>query len=352
MDEEALIVVGLIIVLTIIIIALISISGKGNENNNSGNYNGNYDGGHNKTVNEDNNSGNYNGNYDGGHNSNNNIANDNELKINNNIMYDLKTHTISSTNPCLIIYLIDQSGSMDENFGNAAHSKAVELANAINDTIYEVGLRCIGSAGELKNRFEMAIIGYGKGGEVRSAWEGQLANKWVVSIKNVFDYPSGYAADRPTWIKPCAEGATPMTKAFENARRLCNDWINWGNHKDCHPPIIINITDGEATDSGPSDRLLRNEVEQIKQLRTNYGAVNILNIHITEMSGDRILFPNEISGGTQYAKLLFEISTPLNENMMRIAQQKGYNIQHNARGYVFNGSANDLINFLNIGTPQ
>ena len=297
---------------------------------------------------------NYDGGYDGGHNSNNNIINNNELKANNNIMYDLRTHTISSTNPCLIIYLIDQSGSMSDRFGNASHSKAVELANAINDTIYEVGLRCIGSSGELKNRFEMAIIGYGKDGDkVQSAWEGQLAYKWVVSIKNIFDCPLTYVDDRPIWIKPYAEGSTPMTKAFQNARRLCSDWINWGNHRDCHPPIIINITDGEATDSsGVFSNLLKKEVEQIKQLRTNYGTVNILNIHISERSGDRILFPNEITQSVQNARLLFELSTPLNENMMRIAQQKGYNIQHNARGYVFNGSANDLINFLNIGTPQ
>lgn len=268
-------------------------------------------------------------------------------------MHDLRNLTISSTNPCLIIYLIDQSGSMGEKFGNASHSKAVELANAINETIYEVGLRCIGSAGELKNRFEIAIIGYGKESNVvQSAWEGQLSGKWVVSINNIFNYPLGQEYDKPIWIQPYSVSNTPMTKAFENARRLCNDWINWGNHKDCHPPIIINITDGEATDAGSGFNKLKYEVEQIKYLETNYGTVNILNIHISSTPSDKILFPNEIIQRDRLANLLFEISTPLNENMVRIAQQKGYNIQHNAKGYVFNGSAGDLINFLNIGTPQ
>jgi len=272
---------------------------------------------------------------------------------NNAIMHDIRNLTISSTNPCLIIYLLDQSGSMDEKFGNASHSKAVELANAINDTIYEIGLRCIGNAGELKNRFEIAIIGYGKNPNlVQSAWEGQLSNKWVVSIKNVFEYPLGLENDKPIWIKPTAETGTPMTKAFENAKRLCNDWINWGNHRDCHPPIIINITDGEATDSGRYNKDLRREVEQIKHLHTNYGNVNILNIHISSRSGDKLLFPNEADPNDMLANLLFDISTPLNENMIRIAKQKGYNLKDNARGYVFNGNASDLINFLNIGTPH
>lgn len=269
-------------------------------------------------------------------------------------MYDLRSLTISSTNPCLIIYLIDQSGSMGEKFGNASHTKSVELSDAINDIIYEVGLRCIGNAGELKNRFEIAIIGYGKNeSTVQSGWEGQLSGKWVVSIKNIFEYPLSQENDKPIWVRPYSGSDTPMKKAFENAKRLCNDWINWGNHKDCHPPIIINITDGEATDSGSNFNTLRNEIEQIKHLGTNYGGVNILNIHISARAGEKLLFPDDVSNSNdRFGKLLFEISTPLNDNMVRIAQQKGYNIQSNARGYVFNGNATDLINFLNIGTPQ
>ncbi|MES2386858.1 MAG: hypothetical protein V4543_02555 [Bacteroidota bacterium] len=269
-------------------------------------------------------------------------------------MFDIRNLTISSTNPCLIIYLIDQSGSMADRFGNAEHSKAAELAAAINDVIYEVGLRCIGNGGELKNRFELAVIGYGReGNKVQSAWEGQLYNKWVVSIKNIFDYPLDQENEKPIWVRPYAIGSTPMTRAFENARRLCYDWINWGNHRECHPPIVINITDGEATDAGTNFMPLKNEADQLRRISTNYGNVNIMNIHISSRSGDRLLFPNEIyDAGDRFARLLFDISTPLNENMIRLAQQKGYNIEDNAKGYVFNGNATDLINFLNIGTPQ
>lgn len=303
--------------------------------------------------------------YDGGHNNYNytNLIHDNNKNSNfdntftqtqnESIMYDIRNLTISSTNPCLLVYLIDQSSSMRSQFGNASHSIAFEVSEAINDIIYEVGLRCIGSAGEIKNRFEIAIIGYGKNQETsQSAWEGQLSGKWVVSIKNIFDYPIGHENDKPIWIKPYSGYDTPMTKAFENAKRLCNDWINWGNHKDCHPPIIINITDGEATDGGHRYSDLIDEAQQIQELRTHYGTVKIMNIHISSRTGDRILFPNEAPTFDKYCQLLFDISSPLDENMIRIAQQKGYNIKQNAKGYVFNGNASDLINFLNIGTPQ
>lgn len=268
-------------------------------------------------------------------------------------MHDLRDLIITSTNPCLIVYLLDQSGSMSERFGNSGHTKADELAEAINDTIYNIGLRCIGGAGELKNRFEIAVIGYGKQSDaVQSAWEGQLGGKWVVSIKNIFEYPLGEKDDKPVWITPYAERNTPMTKAFENAKHLCADWINWGNHRDCHPPIIINVTDGIATDAGYNNRDLLGQVNQLKSLGTNYGAVNILNIHISANSGDKLLFPSRANQRDEFANLLFELSTPLNSNMVRIAQQKGYNVESGARGYVFNGNGTDLINFLNIGTPE
>lgn len=268
-------------------------------------------------------------------------------------MPDIRSLTISSTNPCLLIYLLDQSGSMQDRFGNSSHSKSVELANAINDVIYEVGLRCMQS-GAVKNRFELAIVGYGKTDNiVESGWEGQLAGKWAVSIKDIFEYPLPTNRDKPIWIKPYAGKDTPMTKAFTNAKRIASDWINWGNHRECHPPILINITDGESTDSGNDFSTLKREAEEIKHIGTNYGGIYILNIHISTRSGDRIVFPNDISNvDDKFAKLLFEISSPLNENMIRLAQQRGYHIENNAKGYVFNGNATDMINFLNIGTPH
>jgi len=268
-------------------------------------------------------------------------------------MYNISNLTISSTNPCLIVFLLDQSGSMGDIFGNASHSKSVEVASAINNTIFEIALRCMSNSEVLKNRFEIAVIGYGKNDKVQSAWEGQLRGKWVISIKNIFDYPLGQQNGNPIWIQPYADGSTPMTSAFENAYRLCEDWINWGNHRDCHPPIVINITDGEATDTDDKFNSLKNQVNWIKQLETNFGNVFILNIHISSQGGDRVLFPNDITNvNDRFAQVLFDLSSPLNENMIRIARQKGYHIYDNSKGYVFNGNATDLINFLNIGTPQ
>lgn len=271
-------------------------------------------------------------------------------------MSGLENIKVNSTYPCLIIYLIDQSGSMADKYGNGNSSKAEEVANAINELINEIGQRCLVN-GEVRDRFELAFIGYGAiDDRVVSAWEGSLTGRWVVKIKEVFDKPLGTDGDGMAyWIEPVWGGNTPMKKAFENAKRLCSDWINYENHRECYPPIIINISDGAATDGGNRNRELREEVHQLKELRTNYGNVNLFNIHISSASGERIIFPATLPYiSDAFSDLLFELSTPLNGNMVERAQNMGINnIQYGSKGYVYNGNAMDLLRFLNITSdPQ
>ncbi|WP_234109954.1 vWA domain-containing protein [Chryseobacterium sp. R2A-55] len=265
-------------------------------------------------------------------------------------MYNLDTLQISSTHPCLIIYLLDQSASMAGNFGYDT-SKAVKLAESVNEIIFETGLKCYSSGGELKNRFELSIIGYGaEAGLVEPGWEGNLRDHWVVSIGEVFQNAIGEQNDVPIWIRPKAGMDTPMTKAFENAHRICEAWINWGNHKDCHPPIIINISDGVPTDSENNDSKLVNTVNNLKKLGTNYGNVNIFNIHISSGGGDSILFPTHLANSNIHANLLFEISTNLTDKMVAIAKNKNYHTQIGSKGYIYNGTARNLMDFLQISS--
>lgn len=263
-------------------------------------------------------------------------------------MYNIETLQISSTHPCLVIYLIDQSGSMENPFDKDV-SRATKLTDAINEIIFETGLKCVGPSGDVRNRFELSILGYSGFSSVYSAWEGSLANEWVVPIAEVFENSIGEINGIPIWIKPKSNGQTPMKRAFENAYRICEEWINWGNHRDCHPPIIINITDGQPTDGGFNFSELVNVVEDLKSLSTNYGNVNVFNIHIDGGMGDTISFPNT-PPNNQYAHLLFDLSSPLTPHMIELARNTGYNVENGAKGYIFNGNAKSLMDFLNIGS--
>jgi len=53
----------------------------------------------------------------------------------------------------------------------------------------------------------------------------------------------------PIWFDPVANGGTPMCQALMRAQDILRTWF--AQHPGCFPPIVINITDGEATDGDP-----------------------------------------------------------------------------------------------------
>tara|TARA_Y100001934_G_C12291539_1_gene745092 strand:+ start:498 stop:1340 length:843 start_codon:yes stop_codon:yes gene_type:complete len=267
-------------------------------------------------------------------------------------IYNEKEHVpvqVSSGRPCLILLLLDQSGSMSMQFGNNSREKLV--AQYANQIISEIGYKCI-QDGEVKNRFEIAVIGYGLKGKVYSAFQGQLQNRWVVSIKELFEKPYGEENGSPIWITPKSGSTTPMTECFMNAKNLINDWINWGNHNECHPPIMLNITDGIPTDCDSNFKQLLNITSEIKNLHTNYGSTLIGNCHIggnsTETNYPTQLQPN----ADAYDRAMFNISSKLTPAMAREAEGRGLEGISSESKLYLSGVENpeQIITFLQIGS--
>src|SRR5256885_15696862 len=50
----------------------------------------------------------------------------------------------------------------------------------------------------------------------------------------------------PVWFDPYSKGGTPMCAALKEATKITQTWCQ--EHPNGFPPIVINITDGEATD--------------------------------------------------------------------------------------------------------
>src|SRR5256714_11936972 len=50
----------------------------------------------------------------------------------------------------------------------------------------------------------------------------------------------------PVWFDPYSKGGTPMCAALKEATKITQAWCQ--EHPNGFPPIVINITDGEATD--------------------------------------------------------------------------------------------------------
>ena len=173
---------------------------------------------------------------------------------------------ISRANPSCFLFLIDQSGSMEDPFagGDAARKKADSVADAINRLLQNLVIKCAKEEG-IRDYFYVGVIGYGD--KVGPALSGELAGRELVSIGDIGNKPArieqrikkvedgaGGLIDQPirfpVWFDPKAHGATPMCQALTLAHEVLARWLP--QHPDSFPPIVINLTDGEATDVDPT----------------------------------------------------------------------------------------------------
>lgn len=267
---------------------------------------------------------------------------------------------ISRANPSCFLFLIDQSGSMSDPFGGgeSTKKKADGVADAINKLLQNLVIKCAKSDG-VRDYYNVGVIGYGA--SVGSAFVGSLAGKDLSPISQIANSPArieerskkvddgaGGLVDQtikfPIWFDPIANGGTPMSQALAKAKTIIQDWI--AQHPSCFPPIVINITDGEATDGNPSDA-----ANDIKGLSSSDGNVLLFNVHLSSQRANPIEFPD--SDGAlpdEFARLLFTMSSILPTHIQNAAKQEGYQVSEASRGFVFNADIVSVIRFLDIGT--
>jgi len=266
---------------------------------------------------------------------------------------------ISRTNPSAFLFLIDQSGSMEDGWaGEPGKQKADGLAMIINRLLQNLVLKCAKSEG-VRDYYHIGVIGYG--GVVGPAFSGALAGKQLAPISAIAnlsarieertrktDDGAGGLIEQsikfPVWFDQLARGGTPMCAALTQARTVLTGWL--AEHPSGFPPIVINITDGESTDGDPSAA-----AAALRDLQTDDGNVILFNLHLSSQNAAPVQFPdNDAALPDKWAKLLFNLSSPLPAFMRSIAGQEGFNVGDAARGFAFNADMVTVIQFLDIGT--
>jgi hypothetical protein len=269
---------------------------------------------------------------------------------------------ISRKNPGCFLFLLDQSGSMEDPFGGgeSGRKKADELATIINKLIHNLSIRCAKSD-SIYDYFHVGVLGYGQDTVVKPAFEGAIAGRDLVPISELADNPlriedrvkktddgAGGLVEQtvkfPVWFDPKWAGGTPMCGALKSASDVVQRWVS--EHAKGFPPIVINITDGEATDGDPKP-----EAQALCSLGSDDGAVLLFNIHLSSTAGA----PVELAARADalpdaFAKQLFEMSSPLTPFMIARAKELGMPAEDGARGFVFNAQPVQVIQFLDIGT--
>jgi hypothetical protein len=266
---------------------------------------------------------------------------------------------ISRANPTCFVFLVDRSGSMADSFGGeSGQCKADSVADALNRLLQTLVLRCAKSEG-VRDYFHIGVIGYGE--QAGFALGGGLAGRGLVPVSEVGNNPlrvetrtrkvpdgAGGLVEQsikfPVWFEPLANGRTPMCQALEQARSCVADFVS--RTPRCFPPILLNITDGEATDGDPEPY-----AEALRALTTADGPVLLFNLHISARSDRPIKFPStEANLPDEHAQRLFRMSSELPSPMLDGARAQGLRVDAGARGFVFNADLVSVIEFLDIGT--
>ncbi|OAV74799.1 von Willebrand factor type A domain protein [Bacteroidales bacterium Barb7] len=268
------------------------------------------------------------------------------------------TAEISRNNPSCFLFIIDQSGSMSDEYANVGKAKSEALADVINRMLQQLVIKCAKSEG-IRNYYNVGVIGYGKG--VKPAFGGSLAGKNLVPISEIANNPArieerikrvsdgaGGLVDTsvkfPIWFDPTANGGTPMTEAFKQANEIITTWLN--SNPNCFPPVVIHITDGESTDGEPTEEMIK-----LTNQSSSDGNVILFNLHTHSRGANSISFPGtDVVLPDQYAEMLFKGASLLPDFMRNAAQEFGLNLSDGAKAFVLNGDIDLIITAIEIGT--
>ena len=279
------------------------------------------------------------------------------------------TAQITRNTPTAFIFLIDQSVSMQKK--TMLYGEEMTMAEAasriVNNQINELVYRCI-KLNDTRHYYDIAVVGYGE--KAYSGWQGELAGRGFVSPEELKNHPYTKITTRKEtrtrngvkineveqiqWVS--AHHDRPWTHyhdAFDYAKRLLEEWMKEHHEKDCYPPTVIHVTDGEFKHA--TRDLVIQKANELKAMFTNDGNVILFNIHFTAQNGSKsVVCPinkNELSGNA-YAEALFDMSSLLperyNQDIARCLNDTRAG-RHVAMG--INADATTLIKLMDIGTP-
>ena len=279
------------------------------------------------------------------------------------------TAQITRNTPTAFIFLVDHSVSMQQKttlYGEEM-TMAEAAARIVNNQINELVLRCVKMA-DTRHYYDIAVVGYGEG--AYGGWQGELEGRKFVSPEELKAHPytkivtrkevrtrSGVQVkevEQVQWVSARHDGHwTHYHEAFDYARDLLAEWMIDHHEKDCYPPTVIHITDGEFNHASKED--VMQKANELKSMFTNDGNVILFNIHFTpDLDANSVACPisKDELGGDPYAETLFELSSLLperyNQDIARCLNDNRSG-RHVAMG--MNADATTLIKLMDIGTP-
>ena len=265
-----------------------------------------------------------------------------------------------------IVIAIDQSCSMGGHIKlNGREFTKAEVVSMVTGRLIDELIMRSHRDGEYRHYYDIALVGY-SGEEVYSLLGDELSFYPITTLAGREVRRTIYALNYNTinrgvqsfneevslWVEPRSQGATPMYRMIISVTELVKSWCAKQENSDSFPPIVLNITDGEASDA--NDEMLRIAANSLKQTCTEDGNTIFANIHISSDTNHApILFPNnrEVPLAIRQAHLMMDMSSLMPETFHPYISECRSSFSHPP--YIamsYNASMSELVAMLNIGT--
>lgn len=267
----------------------------------------------------------------------------------------------SSATPGLLIILLDQSGSMLEQY-EGSDTRTVFASRAVNKVIDNIIQKNFDGDAP-KNRCFISVIGYNHNvKELCSGWLKDLAAnplRYESLKKKMPDGTGGIIevdVQQPVWVEPIkSDGATNMLGAFKLAKDLVEKWIS-DNPKN-PAPVIINISDGVPYyDMKAPEECMRETtslVEEIINMSNADGNVLIFNAQIDNKGNGNVTFPSDRNKLSQEeARFLYDITSIVPDSYKAAAAKNELSVENGSRGCIFNADGVQLIQLIDFGSSK
>jgi hypothetical protein len=271
---------------------------------------------------------------------------------------------------------------MNEPFGIAAQdgsrqTKSEAVARIVNAFLEElIKANTVFTPDQIpfvRPRAAIAILGYGND-TVKTVFSEPLSTKAYVNLSELDAHPLStvtllekvpnddgtgvlqISVEHPIWLRAQAQGNTPMVMALKGAREIGKRWIADG-HQTSYPPVIINITDGEANDMTWSGELEATGAA-LTRLATDDGTALLFTVHLTDQEVLPLEYPaspDEFAHLTgddyTFAQTLFEMSSTIPETAYAsLSSLIGRTLPPGAKGFIYQGNGDSILSTLQFAS--
>ena len=264
------------------------------------------------------------------------------------------------------IIAVDCSTSMQEaiEFNKQRMRKADAVAIVCNYILDELLERATRHC-EVRNYYDIAVVGYSNDDIIPIIPEYADTLISIDRLAEIAPKPERFVVEAREaststelilrkWIEPRAAGRTPMLAALTYIYTLLERWCSMPDNIDSFPPMVFNITDGEATDATANELVAM--AQRICKTGTSDGETLLINVHLGASTDDeRVIFPSEQSFDykSEYQLTLYRMSSimpktmePLIEELTTASGGAPY------RGMALNVTPSELFTILNIGSES